>query len=558
MIKRFSLRMLAACLPLICTGNVQAQQVKPWQVVELSFRSDHDTKNPYAGIPIHGEDRLKVVFTGTAGAAKGRMMTITGFWDGGRNWKVRFAPPLSGTWEYKSLSADRGMAGKKGKLSVSDWLPEEKKQNPVRHGLVQVMRWGEQAGHYFCYADSTPFLWVGDTWWNWTKRNIRFSSFKALADDRAAKGFTVGQLFVAANGWSRSSSLLDETYSTIDMPLMRKVDSMIAYANSRGITVWVHGWWSRKNLNLTAGEEKIERWWRYLIHRLGAYNVIWVLAGEYNMDNYGGLGLPFWKSLGKMIKTEDPYDRIVGVHNTPPFWSGGKDAPQWSTSEVLQQESWLDYNQSQVGHGRMPNEMIPQVVSRAWAAKPAKPVVVTEPWYEFVEGNPTGRDIRFGAWSAILSGAAGHSYGGGHVWLADLPESPAEGGSWPLEKGFERSTLDYEGALSMAYLARFFRTVAWWKMRPHPELVSEYPDRYCLAIPGQEYIVYLRWAGSCKLDLRPSGAEDDFEYAWFDPATGKYQGRGTVKGGSLQFFSAPGAYPGTLHFSDWVLHLWKK
>ena len=103
------------------------------------------------------------------------------------------------------------------------------------------------------------------------------------------------------------------------LPLMQKVDSMIAYANSKGITVWVHGWWSRKNLNLTAGEEKMKRWWRYLVHRLGAYNVIWVMAGEYNMDNYGGLGLAFWKELGQMIKTEDPYSRIVGVHNTPPF-----------------------------------------------------------------------------------------------------------------------------------------------------------------------------------------------------------------------------------------------
>jgi hypothetical protein len=33
---------------------------------------------------------------------------------------------------------------------------------------------------------------------------------------------------------------------------------MIAYANSKGITVWVHGWWSRENLNKTAGEEKIK------------------------------------------------------------------------------------------------------------------------------------------------------------------------------------------------------------------------------------------------------------------------------------------------------------
>jgi len=28
---------------------------------------------------------------------------------------------------------------------------------------------------------------------------------------------------------------------------------------------------------------------------------------------------------------------------------------------------------------------------------PPKPVVVTEPWYEFIEGNPTAMDVRFAA-----------------------------------------------------------------------------------------------------------------------------------------------------------------
>ena len=37
-----------------------------------------------------------------------------------------------------------------------------------------------------------------------------------------------------------------------------------------------------------------------MVHRLGAYNVIRVLAGEYNMHDYGGLGLEFWQDLGRL------------------------------------------------------------------------------------------------------------------------------------------------------------------------------------------------------------------------------------------------------------------
>ena len=328
-----------------------------------------------------------------------------------------------------------------------------------------------RAGRYFEHADGTPFLWIGDTWWNWTKRGIQFGSFQKLADDRAAKGFTVGQVFFSPNG------LLNRAYDSPNLEQIRKVEAMIAYANSKGITVWIHPWWSRERLNERVSQEQMRRWWRYVIARLGAYNVIWTLAGEYNMNNYGGFGLPFWKDLGVMVKNEDPYRRLVSAHPTPPGWSGGGDAPQWSTGEVLHSEPWLDYNQSQVGHARWRNEMIPLVIAADYARQPAKPTVVTEPWYEFIAGNPPAMDIRYGAWTALLSGAAGHSYGGGQVWWAHLPESPAGQGSWPLEKSFATNTLDY---------------------------------------PGDLYVLYVRYGGRLKVDLRPSQATDRFEYTWFD------------------------------------------
>jgi hypothetical protein len=241
--------------------------------------------------PTRKRGLVRVVFSGIDGEAKGKEIALFGFWDGGQNWKVRFSAPYTGSWEYKSSSNDPGLSNVKGKIHVSNWSAQDLNANATRHGLVQVQASGDQAGRYFQYADGTPFLWIGDTWWNWTKRGIHFSTYKNLVDDRAAKGFNLGQLFVAANGWGRPSSLLDSTFSVLDVAHMQKVDSLITYANSKGLTVWVHGWWSRENLDKTAGEEKIKRWWRYLIHRLGAFNVIWVAAGEYNMDNYRWPGI---------------------------------------------------------------------------------------------------------------------------------------------------------------------------------------------------------------------------------------------------------------------------
>lgn len=302
----------------------------------------------------------------------------------------------------------------------------------------------------------------------------------------------------------------------------------------------------------------MERWWRYLVHRFGAYNVIWVLAGEYNMYNYGGLTLDFWKHLGQLIKEEDPYNRIISVHNTPPFWDGGVDAPQWSTGSILHNEAWLDYNQSQVGHGKFANEMIPYIVFEDYNRKPSKPIVVTETWYEFIEGNAPAMDIRFAAWSAILSGAAGHTYGGGHVWLASVPEAPADELTWPLEKSFDRTTYDYAGAVSMQNLAAFFNNVSWWNMSPHPEYVVEYPQPICLANPGEEYIIYLRYGGMAKLKMDESAATKSYFYQWYNPGTGKYSEKISVKGSAVLTFDCPESYPESREYNDWVLYIHKE
>ena len=57
----------------------------------------------------------------------------------------------------------------------------------------------------------------------------------------------------------------------------------------------------------------------------------------------------------------------------------------------------------------------------------------------------------------------------------------------------------------MGFLARFLGTIPWWTLEPHPELVSEYPAPFCAAVPGRLYVVYLRYGGAFKVDLRPLG-----------------------------------------------------
>ncbi|MCD6392778.1 MAG: DUF4038 domain-containing protein [Planctomycetes bacterium] len=547
---------MVIALACVCFGQVK---VKEWDVFEIEMTAQDETSNPYVNrLPDDGPGYVKVVFRGETGKAKGKILTVTGFWDGGDTWKVRFAPPAGGEWSYVSHSKDAGLNATKGKLLCTEWSETEKNANPTRRGPVRVCKTGGRAGRYFQYADGTPFPWLGDTWWNWTKRRIKFESFKKLADDRAAKGFNVGQLFFAGRGWGGDSSLLNGSFDRPDFDHLHHIESYIRYANSVGITVWVHGWWNSPHMDKTIGADKIRRWCRYMVHRLGAYNVTWVLSGEYNMNNYGNLGLDFWKQLGALIDAEDPYDRIIGAHPTPPGWGGGAEAPQWSTAEVLHDEDWLDYNQSQTGHGKWRNEMIPRIVTDAYNRKPPKPIVVTEPWYEFTRGSASAEDIRFGAWSAICSGAAGHSYAGGHVWKAHVPEAPAGKDNWPMELSFEVNTLDYPGAVSLGFMAQFLRSIEWWRLSPHPELVLENPSPFCAARPGKEYLIYLRWGGALKVDLKDAAEADTFECKWFDLTKSTLRKTTTIKGGATRTLHPPEDYPTKLQYKDWLLHIKKK
>lgn len=543
-------------LLILLSQALRSQNLRTWDVYEITLKSSVNFKNPHTeGLRMDNKPFLIAEFTGTDGECTGSKISVPGFWDGGDTWKIRFAPPASGKWNYVTVSSDRKMNGRKGSIEVSGWSEAEKAANQTRRGFVRVAGSGNRQGRYFVYSDGTPFLWIADTWWDWTNINITFESFRKLADTRAEQGYNVGQLFFAGNGWSRESSLLDPSFQNPKLEQIRKVEKMIEYANSLGITVWIHPWWSREGINKSIGEENIIRWWRYVIHRLHAYNVIWVLAGEYNLNNYGGFPLSFWNKVGELVKKEDPYDRIVGAHPTPPMWSGGAEAPQWSTAEAVHDQRWADYNQSQTGHARWCNELIPWIIANSYRKEPIKPVVVTEPWYEFIEGNPTAMDIRFGAWSAVMSGAAGHTYGGGHIWRAHLPERPTSVGSWPMDTSFATNTLLYTGGLSVGFMGKYLRKLEWWKLEPHPELVLENPSPFCLAEPGKEYVIYLRFGGSVKLDLGEYGETASFRFQWTDLVNQKESGSGTVNGGSIVEIKCPEDYPGTVNYKDWVLYI---
>jgi hypothetical protein len=79
-----------------------------------------------------------------------------------------------------------------------------------------------------------------------------------------------------------------------------------------------------------------------------------------------------------------------------------------------------------------------------------------------------------------------------------------------------------------ARMREFFEALPWWRLEPHPELVTgeskalpvaengkALAAALCLAEPGVRYVVYLRQGGTATLQL----AAGDYRVARFNPRT---------------------------------------
>ena len=129
----------------------------------------------------------------------GTVLFMPGFWDGGRNWKIRFAPTKCGSWDFSLITEGKelGLADVTGTLLCTPYTGEHE---IYRRGFVRT----EPGVRHFVYDDGTPFFYLGDTHWNMAAEEFDSagdragdlqtdSHFRYIVDKRAAQGFTVYQ-----------------------------------------------------------------------------------------------------------------------------------------------------------------------------------------------------------------------------------------------------------------------------------------------------------------------------------------------------------------------------
>jgi hypothetical protein len=132
-------------------ARLQSGEVHVWETQEIVLATSRDYPNPYVDV------ECWVDLEGP-----GFKRRVYGFWDGGRQFRVRVVATQPGQWTWRVGSnqpADAGLQGA-GSFRAVAWGAAEIEANPNRRGFVRA----SENGHALRYADGTPFFLTGDTW----------------------------------------------------------------------------------------------------------------------------------------------------------------------------------------------------------------------------------------------------------------------------------------------------------------------------------------------------------------------------------------------------------
>jgi hypothetical protein len=515
----------------------------------------------------------------------GRTRRVPAFWDGGRVWRVRYSSGIEGTHRYRAIedgpgaAVANGLDGREGELRIGGYTGT----NPLLvHGAPMIAA----DSRHLAYADGTPFFWLADTWWTGMTGRFRWPDvFQQLADDRAAKGFSVVQIvaglvpeFEPFSPGTRNEGGQPWTgggLGSINPAFFRVPDDKIDYLVGRGIVPCIVGGWG--NYALLMGRERILAHWRYIVARYGAYPVVWCIAGEVDLptslsDDFRLQKPPaeqvrVWEDASQYVRSIDPFERVRTVHPCPVF--------AYASSEAFASRSSFDLDMLQTGHTGANCVASTMTHLQAALAPGDKPVLNGECSYEGIFDSNWQDLQRFLFWSHLLSGTAGHTYGTMAISTFNSKDDPYVPLSH-VSMHFWEDAIDWLGARHVGVGRRILETLDWSTLEPRQGMISPHagPDDWFLPyvattadgtvvlyIPGMALLDPTGWpadwpASLAKMQLTDLPA-NAYTATYVNPRTGAREPSTRVipEGGAATIDGDGAAYHAAPTGEDWVLLL---
>ncbi|MGC9350190.1 MAG: DUF4038 domain-containing protein [Anaerolineae bacterium] len=494
------------------------------------------------------------------------------FWDDGRTWRFRFSPDKLGTWTWRTRSIDAGLDSASGTFEVVD---------SGRAGSLRPM-----TGHpyHFERQDGSRFWFLGETAWSLFVDSAEQQHDRAAAlhhiDVRAAQGFNAfHSMLMSELGWGNSGGdpFHEIESERINPAYWQEVDHRLAYLNAKGVIGGLVLAWGRKRWDESEPfawdrfpdlAAKL-RYARYIAARYSAYDVYFIVAGEWNAsarEPKRARGAPVrdlngvrqeYIEIGDALSKSDPHGRMVGIHpGTGGFHFAREfnDAATWMSFGDYQQ-NYTDLNAG----ARTSRQFDKPVVNGEYA------YYLRDADHDSKVDKPNSQTlaaIRHATWDILMAGAYvvsgfGSTYLGGARNVGPFDVDAPQNDDWEAQ---------------IQHLASFFRSAAYWRLEPHNELLSadversedrgdpRFEDRlingrpapplcayWCLAEPGSQYVVYVRGTTEpITLDLASVNAPLTAQQ--FNPRTGAWKDLAPHTPGEAFVYTPPDA-------EDWIVQL---
>lgn len=496
--------LIITCFLICATGSVYAEVViKPgpstipcFDVYEVEVRFDPPpAENPFTSVTVHA------ILTPEGGSP----IRVEGFCDDqeGRVFRVRFCPALADT-EYTFSLTTRA-------------LPEQKYEGSFRTtkpaGMEPVIVDPDRPKHFVFAGSRNPFYHLGITAYHlldptnddrqiedfldycvrhkFNKIRFLLTGYPRDTDARSSDDYEygVGDPWKMPNygappgevnplpAWLGNPHAYD--FTRFNVAYWRKVDRAVKAMRDRGIVATCIMTIEKQNLPKEYGTltDHEKRLYRYAVARLAAFaNVWWDLGNEHNEFRK-----PDWApQMGEMVKKWDPYNRLCSAHAYADWIYG--DQP-WADYIITQQYG----NCAEVNNWALKYRDIP------------KPYVNEEYGYEGNLDKP------------------GHGHNADWVrkchWSIAMAGGYATYGDWSQAAFYSGHIGQGKGPADLRRLREILERVPFSEMQPRNDLVGD--GAFCLAKPGEVYVVYLPDGGETALQVEP--LMSGFTIFWLDP-----------------------------------------
>jgi hypothetical protein len=362
----------AAALTMNAAAQTQpgnASKTPVYGIFEVTHRGPADG-NPFADVTLTAEFSLN-----------GRTVKVTGFYDGGGQYKIRFMPDAPGVWNYRTLSNRPELSGAAGRFEATAAISN----GPLRVNNI----------HHFAHKDGTPYFPFGTTCYAWihqseelqreTLATLKNSPFNKVRMCVFPKHYEYNHNEPEFYPFERSSAGAHD-FARPNPQFFRHLEQRIGDLAAIGVEadlILFHPYdrWGYQSMSA----QQDDFYLRYVLARLSSHaNIWWSMANEFDLMK--AKTTADFDRLFQIVEREDPYAHLRSIH--------------YSRVEYDYSRSWVTH----ASHQTADFNNVPDQIARL-----RKPVLFDEVQYEGNLnrrwGNLDGDELVYRFWRGVIHGA---------------------------------------------------------------------------------------------------------------------------------------------------------